>query len=103
MDGSSQKPKDNSLREEATRWDQKGQLIISPPSLNDDWVVMYLCITMTLQALRRNGSTDGVVLVSNDQMRDHYWRMRQSPTLLLWREAHLMTYKIVYPERHIIP
>jgi len=89
------------LRSIARKWEAHGNLLISPQSLNDDWVVMYVCITMTLQALR-NGHKP-VYLVSNDYMRDHFWRMRQEPGLVLWREAHLTNYRIVYPERHIIP
>lgn len=89
------------LREVATKWDDGKNLLVSPPSLNDDWVLMYVCLTMTINAVRRK--SDLPLLVSNDLMRDHFWLMRQNPGLLLWSEAHLMHYRITYPERHFDP
>lgn len=80
--------------------------------LNDNWVFLYVALAacVRLKDLGNSkkkdsddqsiGSSFSLLLVSNDLMRDHFWRMRQAPKLLQWRDAVLWKYAILYPGRH---
>ena len=84
------------------KWEKNGDLLVSPPRLNDDWVFMYVALTMCLRKQKKMENESQIWLVSNDLMRDHFWRMKQEPDLILWREASLCKYHIMYPDRHMV-
>mmetsp|Transcript_25009 Transcript_25009/g.77795 ORF Transcript_25009/g.77795 Transcript_25009/m.77795 type:complete len:628 (+) Transcript_25009:59-1942(+) len=73
----------------AEEWRRSGVLVVSPPSIDDDWVAMYLAVAMCLR-----GVSD-VQLVTNDEFRDHFWRMRQPTAFRTWRERHLTRYHVL--------
>mmetsp|Transcript_96894 Transcript_96894/g.269536 ORF Transcript_96894/g.269536 Transcript_96894/m.269536 type:complete len:646 (-) Transcript_96894:29-1966(-) len=73
----------------AEEWRQRGLLVVSPPSIDDDWVAMYIAVAMCLR-----GVSD-VQLVTNDEFRDHFWRMRQPLAFRTWRERHLTRYHVL--------
>ena len=80
----------------ALRWDAAGHLFVSPSKLNDDWIFLYVAIKISL---KKGSKINPLWLVSNDQMRDHFWRLGGDLTLLHWRELHGCKFSIVYPDR----
>jgi len=72
----------------ARRWREQGQLCTSPPSIDDDWVGLYIAVVMCVR-----GVAD-VQLVTNDEFRDHFWRMRQPQVFKAWCERHTTHYNI---------
>ena len=68
-------------------WSAKECLVEVPWDSNDDWYWLYAA----LDAQRRTGD---VVVVSNDLMRDHHWRMFTRSDFLCWRERHLTRYHV---------
>lgn len=72
----------------AEKWAAEGQLIISPSCINDDWVALYIALTMCLR-----GVSD-VQFVTNDKLRDHFWRMHSSQPFKYWCESHLTRFEI---------
>jgi len=50
---------------------------------------MYIAVAMCLR-----GVSD-VQLVTNDEFRDHFWRMRQPTAFRTWRERHLTRYHVL--------
>jgi len=74
--------------EYAEDWQRRGVLVISPPSIDDDWVSLYIAIVMCFRC------ASDVQLVSNDEFRDHFWRMRQPVAFRHWRERHVTQYHI---------
>lgn len=69
-------------------WRKQGVLVVSPPSINDDWVALYIAIVMSLRGV------PDVQFVTNDELRDHFWRMRQPLAFQSWREGHTTHYQI---------
>ncbi|XQJ31435.1 hypothetical protein NXY56_007547 [Leishmania guyanensis] len=69
----------------AQRWRDMSALLPSPPFLNDDYCWLYAVLT-------RQDSC----IISNDQMRDHYFRVLQPRFFLRWRQRHRITYKAFY-------
>jgi hypothetical protein len=76
-------------RDIVRKWKDQDELIVSPASINDDWVALYLAVAMCLRGV------PDVQFVSNDELRDHFWRMRQPLAFKLWRERHATRYDIV--------
>eukprot|EP01059_Diplonema_ambulator_P007048 TRINITY_DN16582_c0_g1_i1.p1 TRINITY_DN16582_c0_g1~~TRINITY_DN16582_c0_g1_i1.p1 ORF type:complete len:571 (+),score=97.14 TRINITY_DN16582_c0_g1_i1:51-1715(+) len=70
------------------RWAEQGILLESPHNVNDDWVAMYVAVEMILRGVT------GVQLVTNDIFRDHYWRMKQHPSLIVWKERYLTKFRL---------
>jgi len=70
------------------KWQEQGVLVVSPPSINDDWVALYIAVEMCLRGV------PDVQFVSNDELRDHFWRMRQPLAFQTWREHHSTRYQI---------
>eukprot|EP01060_Flectonema_neradi_P023686 TRINITY_DN3198_c0_g1_i3.p1 TRINITY_DN3198_c0_g1~~TRINITY_DN3198_c0_g1_i3.p1 ORF type:complete len:491 (+),score=112.19 TRINITY_DN3198_c0_g1_i3:66-1538(+) len=64
-------------------WEDNNMLLLSPNNINDDWVIMYVALTMMLRGV------DNVQVITNDFFRDHYWRMHQHPSLVTWKDRHL--------------
>jgi pentatricopeptide repeat protein len=77
------------------KWRRANQLMVVPHGQNDDWFWMHLC----LLAMKR--SQDEVFLVSNDQMRDHFWRMKNPKFFDKFRGNHVCQFAIQYGEDKI--
>jgi len=76
----------------AEGWRKQGVLVISPPSVNDDWVQLYIATAMCAR------NVTGVQLVTGDHFRDHFWRMRRPSAFRTWRERHLTGYRLRRPD-----
>mmetsp|Transcript_34539 Transcript_34539/g.64486 ORF Transcript_34539/g.64486 Transcript_34539/m.64486 type:complete len:632 (+) Transcript_34539:111-2006(+) len=76
------------IEELVQEWRKQGVLVVSPPSINDDWVALYIAIAMSLRGV------PDVQFVTNDELRDHFWRMRQPAAFQTWREGHTTHYQI---------
>lgn len=71
------------------KWRKQGVLIVSPACINDDWVALYIAVAMCLRGVQ------DVQFVTNDELRDHFWRMRQPVAFQTWRERHITRYQIL--------
>ncbi|KAG5466558.1 hypothetical protein LSCM4_01710 [Leishmania orientalis] len=69
----------------AARWREINALLPSPAFLNDDYCWLYA-------VLMRQDSC----IISNDQMRDHYFTVLQPRFFMRWRQRHRITYKALY-------
>jgi len=69
------------------RWRDKKVLYTTPPKMNDDWFWLYAGVWRSSQP---GGS--GLVMVSNDQMRDHHFQMLSTRKFLKWRERHWVNF-----------
>jgi Protein-only RNase P/Pentacotripeptide-repeat region of PRORP len=83
--------------EHAKRWRQAGELIEVPRGANDDWFWLYA--TLWLEKQRRNrGDRETVLLVTNDLMRDHVFRMSLEERVWeKFKHRHLCRFRIQYP------
>lgn len=70
-------------------WRKRGVLVVSPPSINDDWVALYMALAMCMRSNDRE-----VQFVTNDELRDHFWRMRQPLAFRTWCERHVTHYHV---------
>jgi len=73
----------------AESWQRQGFLVVSPPSINDDWVALYMAIDRCL-----GGGGADVEFITNDELRDHFWRMRQPSAFRTWCERHLTRFHV---------
>jgi len=80
------------VAELSQRWRERGQLCTSPSSIDDDWVALYIAVVMCVRGVH------DVQLVTNDEFRDHFWRMRQPQVFKAWCERHTTPY-FVHSER----
>ncbi|KAF4664704.1 hypothetical protein FOL47_005011 [Perkinsus chesapeaki] len=92
----------------AKQSDDKGslfELYRVPPRANDDWFWMYAAIRCEEQArelAKKEGKEpERVFVISNDLMRDHFWRMMVPQSFLRWRERHVCRVKITFPEEDV--
>ncbi|KAG5492925.1 hypothetical protein JKF63_01505 [Porcisia hertigi] len=69
----------------AARWREMDALLPSPAFLNDDYCWLYAVLTR-----------QDCCIISNDQMRDHYFTVLQPRFFLRWRQRHRITYKAFY-------
>ncbi|GET93029.1 hypothetical protein, conserved [Leishmania tarentolae] len=69
----------------AAKWRDMGALLPSPGFLNDDYCWLYAVLT-------RQDSC----IISNDQMRDHYFTVLQPRFFMRWRQRHRITYRVLY-------
>ena len=69
------------------RWRDKKVLYTTPPKMNDDWFWLYAGVWSSAQ---RGGAS--LVMVSNDQMRDHHMQMLSTRNFLKWRERHWVNF-----------
>jgi hypothetical protein len=76
-------------------WRSKGQLMEIPHKQNDDWFWMHVCC---LSIRDRLGDSSRVLLVSNDLMRDHYWRMKNPQSFKKFVKNHVARYSIQFGE-----
>lgn len=90
------------------KWRENGELLIVPHGQNDDWFWMHICL-LSVRKLRCANSSHAfheksrlreseVILVSNDQMRDHFWRMKNPKFFARFRANHVCGYTIKYGE-----
>jgi len=77
------------------RWRSNGELLEVPHGQNDDWYWMHVCL------LAKKASSEEVILVSNDLMRDHLWRMKNPKFFSKFRANHLCQYTIRFGEDQI--
>ncbi|CAD7952670.1 unnamed protein product [Amoebophrya sp. A120] len=102
----------DSWHELPRKWYENKELLISPNKLNDDWVFLYTAIkicalkkTSHEREIKINSMTNinspkettppkELYLISNDLMRDHFFRMRHHPSLLQWRDQHLCKFNV---------
>jgi hypothetical protein len=61
-------------------WLDSGVLYITPPGMNDDW--FWLEAALDSNAL----------VVTNDEMRDHFFQMLAPRSFLRWKERHLVKF-----------
>jgi pentatricopeptide repeat protein len=77
------------------KWKANKEILVVPHGQNDDWFWMHIC----LLSMRKGNSN--VTLVSNDQMRDHFWRMKNPKFFLRFRTNHVAQYTIQFGEDKI--
>ncbi len=78
------------------RWRANNEVLIVPHGQNDDWFWMHICLV----AMKRNRAEE-ILLVSNDQMRDHFWRMKNPKFFTKFRSNHVCQYSIQFGEDKI--
>ena len=64
------------------KWKSAGRLLDSPPFLNDDYCWLYAC------SVKKK-----CVLITNDQMRDHHFKMLSQRNFIRWRQRHRITFR----------
>ena len=80
------------------KWNRNNQLLVVPHGQNDDWFWMHVC----LQSMKRcKNTSDEIFLVSNDQMRDHFWRMKNPKFFEKFRTNHVCNFSIHYGDDKI--
>ena len=52
----------------------------TPPGMNDDWFWLYAAL--------KSESSDNVLVVTNDEMRDHHFQMLAPRSFLRWKDRH---------------
>jgi hypothetical protein len=77
------------------RWRDNGELLEIPHGQNDDWFWMHVCL------LAKQASSNPIILVSNDLMRDHLWRMKNPKFFPKFRSNHVCQYSIKFGEDKI--
>lgn len=63
-------------------WEHKGQLQLCSKGLNDDWLWMYAAFC----------KSPDVLYVSNDECRDHHFKMLSNRGFYRWKERHRVTF-----------
>lgn len=66
-------------------WNASGMLYKTPPKMNDDWFWLYAGVWGSIKKA-------SLVMVSNDQMRDHHFQMLSTRKFLKWRERHWVNF-----------
>ena len=72
------------------RWDDAKILYRTPTHMNDDWFWLYACLYSSSNGKRP-------IVVTNDLMRDHHFKMLSRRYFLQWRERHVVNF--VFPSR----
>ena len=95
------------------RWQREGLVYRVPPGNNDDWFWLYAAVTQpapTRSLVPSGGGVPdngyrGVLVVSNDYMRDHHFSMLAPRSFLKWRERHQATFSFAWDhvERGLLP
>ena len=67
-------------------WKANKLLYTTPRGMNDDWFWLYAGVAGT----QGNRSS---IIVSNDQMRDHHFKMLSLKHFLKWRERHWVNFE----------
>jgi hypothetical protein len=70
------------------RWKESGVLLRVPFYDCDDWYWLYAALESFRRGCRH------VQVITNDQMRDHHWRMCNSRSFLHWQERHMTRFSI---------
>ena len=81
------------------RWRANGELLEVPHGQNDDWFWMYLCLS-SIRESRMSGlkKKSAPILISNDLMRDHFWRMRNPACFAKFKRCHVCPFEIKFDE-----
>jgi hypothetical protein len=80
------------------KWRKNGVLLEVPHGQNDDWFWLHVCL-LSMRTARESGDPDReILLVSNDQMRDHSYRMHYPKFFDLFISRHVCQYKIQFGE-----
>eukprot|EP00658_Telonema_sp_P-2_P025360 TRINITY_DN20211_c0_g1_i1.p1 TRINITY_DN20211_c0_g1~~TRINITY_DN20211_c0_g1_i1.p1 ORF type:complete len:296 (+),score=59.60 TRINITY_DN20211_c0_g1_i1:654-1541(+) len=75
------------------KWKNAGRLLDSPPFLNDDYCWLYAC------SVKKK-----CMLITNDQMRDHHFKMLSQRNFIRWRQRHRIQFRNgVHGLRVILP
>lgn len=77
-----------------SEWRSAGVLLEVPHGQNDDWFWLHVC----LQSMKSERGGKEILLVSNDQMRDHYFRMRNPKSFQKFKSRHVCQYTIQFGE-----
>lgn len=72
-----------SQRKVVEEWMDKGVLYTTPTGSNDDWYWLYAAVKAK------------ILLVTNDEMRDHIFELLGSSFFLKWKERHQVRYTFV--------
>lgn len=78
-------------QKQLAEWRKRGALLEIPHGQNDDWFWMYLC----LRSMQLSGRP---IVVSNDLMRDHLWRMQSPKYFSKFQNCHVCQYSIKFGE-----
>jgi len=73
-------------------WKELGVLVAVPPYDCDDWYWLYAALDSKIRG------RDHVQVVSNDQMRDHHWRMDSARQFLQWQDRHMTRLSLQFGE-----
>lgn len=74
------------------KWNMKKILFRVPHGQNDDWFWMHICCLAI-----RDGKKD-LMIVTNDLMRDHYWRMQHPKAFSRFVKNHVCRFSIQFGE-----
>ena len=77
-----------------SEWRAAGVLLEVPHGQNDDWFWLHVC----LRSMKSERAGKEILLVSNDQMRDHYFRMRNPKSFQKFKSRHVCQYTIQFGE-----
>ena len=72
----------NKCRHLQTKWEKDGILVKTPKGFNDDWFWLHAALRFK------------ACVVTNDQMKDHFFQMLAPRMCLRWRERHQITFDV---------
>lgn len=73
-----------------SRWTSSGIVYKTLPGTNDDWFWLFAALVQEAQP--------GVMVISNDLMRDHHFQMLAPRAFTRWRERHQVKFRFEYDE-----
>ncbi|EAN79271.1 hypothetical protein, conserved [Trypanosoma brucei brucei TREU927] len=78
-----------------SRWRREGVLYCTPSGLNDDlcWLYAALELTTPTDAVPREEKGKTVLVLTNDLMRDHHFRLLSPRHFSRWRDRHRIAFK----------
>ena len=80
------------------RWREAGEILEVPHGQNDDWFWLHVCL-LSMRHQRIEGTArKEILLISNDQMRDHLWRMKNPKFFDKFKARHVAQYSIRFGE-----
>ena len=79
------------------KWKRNNQLLVVPHGQNDDWYWMHIC----LLSMKNHANPSDILLLSNDQMRDHFWRMKNPNFFQRFRTNHVGAFSILFGEDQV--
>jgi len=79
-------------------WRENHELLEIPHKQNDDWFWMHVCCLSIKDRIMSPDNKSNVMLVSNDLMRDHIWRMQNPRSFTKFVKNHVCRYTIQFGE-----